>query len=509
MRVPSRVDNATAEDLNQPKMYFSDADITLTSGSDTEINIAAERILVDFLSKTGSISEDDTKKNININSFWNKKVKYITYDAFYQSRDIQSKVEPSEYVEGLPDVPVDPQTFDKWQAKLKSYKEVFAPEINKYTLSESLLKCTSCNNTGKFACTACRNGYNICPVCEGSKNYLCDDCEGKGKRACRICGGIGSYTLYTTDASGNKFPTVYTCPTTETCNRCDGSGRILCKRCVGHGRITCNVCGGNATINCENCNGKAWLKQSVEVEQIYKTYSDMTVSLGFFINKELYGDQYFQSIEPHPRDICTNTLTDSKQISHFANYDLSQLNRKFEEFLNDDLRCNVFRVREMMRVIAEIEFSIGKYNYHSLIDLSTGQLLFDTNPSQIISSLKDSRRAAREKEAAERDAHTAEINEQNEGSFIDKIKLAFAEVDKPVLIASAATVAILHIILSLIGKHYLGLIIGTPIFTIIPVVLITLLWTKLKLPENKAITYAAVIGISIIYVILTFLIFHF
>lgn len=510
MRVPSRVDNSATDEARQPQKYFSDIDITLTSGSDTEINIAAERILVDFLSNSGSVQEKDVKDSVNISSFWNKKVKYITYDAFYQNRNVQSKLEPSDYVSDLPASTIDSKSFDVWQTKLDSYKEAFISEKNKYTLSESMLKCTSCDNTGKFPCTACKNGYNICPVCDGSKNYVCDDCGGKGERACKICGGIGSYTLYTTDAHGNKSPTVYTCPPIETCSRCDGYGRILCKRCVGHGRIPCNVCDGKATINCEKCNGKAWLKQSVEMEQTFDTYSDMVVTLGFFINKELYGDQYFQSIEPHPRDICTNTLTDSKPISHFANYDLSQLNRKFEDFLNSNLRCNVFRIREMMRIIAEVEFSIGKYKYHSLIDLSTGQLLFDTDPKQIIKALRELKASVNNDNNAVETSQTSEPDDEPKANSLKSI-FSLEEDEKPILITTAATVAILHILICIIGKHYLGLLIGMPIFTAIPVVLTMVFWNKiknLKLPENKILLYPAVIGISVIYVLLTFLIFH-
>lgn len=511
MRVPSRADKTNTSENNQPNIFYSNAEVTFTSASDTEINIAAENLLVDFLTQSDSSLKKDIKNNLNICSFWNKKVKYITYEAFYQNREIQSKTEPSDYIPDLPDVVADPQKFDKWQAKLNSYKQIFVSEKNNYVLSESLIKCTSCNNTGGFACKACRNGYNVCPVCEGSKNYVCDDCEGKGQRACRICGGIGSYTLYTADSNGNKFPTVYTCPTTETCTRCDGYGRILCKRCVGHGRIPCSTCNGKATIACKDCNGKAWLKQSVEVEQTYETYSDMVVTLGFFINKELYGDQYFQSIEPHPRDICINTFSDSKPLSHFANFDLGPLNRKFEDFLGDDLRCNVFRVKEMMRIIAEIEFNVGKYNYHSLIDLSTGQLLFDTDPKQIIKALKELNKPVDNNENETRTDSNKFDDEQNAGSVVDKIKQAFAEVDKPALFTSAGIVAVLHILICIIGKQYLGLFVGTPIFTAIPVVLLTALWNKietLSFCENKKILYPLIIGLSLIYVLLTYLIFH-
>lgn len=47
---------------------------------------------------------------------------------------------------------------------------------------------------------------------------------------------------------------------TETCERCDGDGKLECSGCNGHGKLKCGKCHGNGEVVCPKCNGGRIMK---------------------------------------------------------------------------------------------------------------------------------------------------------------------------------------------------------------------------------------------------------
>ncbi len=69
-----------------------------------------------------------------------------------------------------------------------------------------------------------------CNDCNGSGRIGCDYCEEDGIEVCDSCGGDGK------DSDG------------DDCWECSGSGETDCDRCDGDGKVECEDCGGDGVI---------------------------------------------------------------------------------------------------------------------------------------------------------------------------------------------------------------------------------------------------------------------
>lgn len=82
---------------------------------------------------------------------------------------------------------------------------------------------------------------DTCDYCEGDGRIECEYCNGNGYETCDQCSGEGEVE----------------------CNNCEGEGTILddegdevqCDQCDGSGMEECGECGGESTVPCKECNG--------------------------------------------------------------------------------------------------------------------------------------------------------------------------------------------------------------------------------------------------------------
>ena len=69
-----------------------------------------------------------------------------------------------------------------------------------------------------------------------------------------------SYNLLTTEKfvhNGKSFE-VDGSHHVETCQPCNGHGKVKCPNCGGRGEITCSTCHGRGSVECSSCSGKGY-----------------------------------------------------------------------------------------------------------------------------------------------------------------------------------------------------------------------------------------------------------
>lgn len=110
---------------------------------------------------------------------------------------------------------------------------------------------------------------DTCDECEGNGRIQCEYCYGDGREDCDTCGGDGSDSCDTCDGSG-EVETNSDSEDTEECQDCDGKGYVDCSDCGGEGRVECSSCNGEGDFECDTCDG------SGEVEDNEKVIYDLT-----------------------------------------------------------------------------------------------------------------------------------------------------------------------------------------------------------------------------------------
>ena len=120
-------------------------------------------------------------------------------------------------------------------------------------------------NSSHDYCLTSTEGTNgeSCQMCEGEGRLDCPECSGDGSETCHDCSGSGEVDC--SECDGNGEVDCKACGGSGedgededggTCSACDGSGKEGCSECNEKGTEECVGCGGNGTIECDFCYGE-------------------------------------------------------------------------------------------------------------------------------------------------------------------------------------------------------------------------------------------------------------
>ncbi len=206
---------------------------------------------------------------IKVTDIWYKPAYPIQVRSQYEVRSKNEDFEPFTNQTIPPRNYYQLSDFNSWDF---NYNEVenFTNKVTKYYVdgSQHVEDCFKCNARGWITCVTCHGNQKVtCPKCRGKGNVQCSSCGGHGRKNCGSCGGHGYHNRTITktkqiwvpdsgNASGGYYRTEsYNQTIRETCNNCNGSGKVKCRNCGGSGRVTCKRCSGSGQITCPTCGG--------------------------------------------------------------------------------------------------------------------------------------------------------------------------------------------------------------------------------------------------------------
>jgi len=487
------------------------SDMDMTSGAVTpEVRAKSEKLLKMFFTKGQTANIIAKENSLKVTNICSKPVTYATLDGYYESRDIYEKREPSYYSPSIAPYKVSATNYNKWELQLKDYAKAFVSEKTTFTLDDSryVEDCFRCNTKGDVECTVCRNGYETCPTCNGYRTLRCGYCNGSGEVYCSLCNGSGKihksgvvgYNDDNMAIYGDWDERCYECDGagTVTCGNCNGYGNVQCGTCGGYGEITCRTCNGTTRVTCDSCRGAGYFLNCVCVDQEYNTNKDLVIIDDYKVDSNRYKEK-FNPISYNKNDVCTYEYISDEPILSSPNADLNLADSNLNTLLKNcgDAKYIKYRVREFIRDVVEVEYTIDNYTYYAMIDLSTAQIIMNSNPYEFIAEnllddVKSMAARGQMKSFLEGYEDLGRITQDSNVKYTESdYKSIKTKLDIEItLIAAIITFALEFTIIkrAFSYRDFLGYLF-TLLFIVAPVLLVNRLWEKLALTDNRILFY--------------------
>jgi hypothetical protein len=171
------------------------------------------------------------------------------------------------------------------------------------------------------SCQTCRGtGQSSCPKCRGQRVEPCIKCSGRGLMFCPNCRGTGLL-------QGVK------------CQKCQAQRYVACDQCRKSGMMQCRTCSGHGTSKCSTCSGQGMRSHVIGLSASAMTYFE-------------YDGKSIPQGAAHMIEAEGSNLVPSGKV-------------KLEPRMADDKENAIGASYEVTFPFGEIEFSIGKKDFHA------------------------------------------------------------------------------------------------------------------------------------------------